>query len=354
MVFLVSMLVFCMRQLLKSKGSPPKEVTVTQHEDEPTSPVGRAHVQLLDMLDGKFVKANNRCPKYVSTDIADVSYLLLHKDDSDSLAEGYFRGKKRLWELRVQITLKTSFPVSDIRLGVSPYQRQEFGRRQELLHRWLIGVVCTALDGLYNTPGDNPTGRASHDVELPQTSVPLCEVDQYIEHVAGQKPSLTDSNFPQLGRKKVTNPSAFRQNLSRRTFEAGETHTFAVWGPSFALDLASWSFASLPVFSGRTFDLGNGPPPVFLALYRLKPAVDGEKRHLESRKQTFMRIAGWSSSYPPLPVRMQEMLAVSGGKASLENRSLDDVALRPVRSGVTVAWASSLCCAEGLCRFLHR
>lgn len=308
------------------------------------------HVQILDMLTGSQTTSNPTEPTQVSTDFADASFLLLHKPEQDGhQAADYFHGKKRLWEMRLQFTFKVPLAASQIRMSCAPYERQKVGSAQVIMHRTLIGLVCKALSGLYNTPGDDPTGREDGDVERPETSVPFLEVDQYIEPSAGKHPSLMDPAFPTFGALKVTSPAKFRADLASRTFLPGETHTFAVWGPSFAVSLARWEFRTLPFFHGRSLDLGNGPPPICMTIYHLLPARGDDARHLEWRKQVFMRVAGWSSENPPTPERLLRLRPISK-ESPTQDESDNKLQLSTGREEKFSARTSS-CCSGGICQF---
>merc|ERR1719265_661147 len=105
--------------------------------------------------------------------------------------------------------------------------------------------------------------------------------------------------FPSLGQLKSSARDTYRKRLGDCVFEAGETHTFAYWGPSKAADLIKWQIAGLPMLRGMSLDTLNGPPPLELALYILKPSDGPESRQLESRKTILWHVAAWSSSYAP-------------------------------------------------------
>lgn len=172
------------------------------------------------------------------------------------------------------------------------------------------------LGGFYNSPGDDPTAGIEGELERPVTSVPICEADQHIMTLPGEAPpGLFDNGFPELGQKKSIDGKAFRTAMSEMIFEAGETHTFAYWGPSQAVDLIKWQLVGLPMLRGTSLDILNGPPPVLVTAYVLKPGHEQETRHLESRKDVLWQVAGWSSNYRPTPERLQELEVSARGKA---------------------------------------
>merc|ERR1719414_2912626 len=98
--------------------------------------------------------------------------------------------------------------------------------------RWLTSLLGRNIGGMYNSPGDDPEGRAPSDVEKPVTSVSVVEVDQYVAPSSGSPPDLLDEAFPSFGTFKVQDPGKLRRHLHETVFEPGETHTFAFWAPS--------------------------------------------------------------------------------------------------------------------------
>merc|ERR1719221_801891 len=100
------------------------------------------------------------------------------------------------------------------------------------------------------------------------TSMPICEVDQYI----GEKVHPLDPSFAQLGTLKVSDPAAYRRHISSMTFQAGESHTFSFWGPSRCFSLAEWRINGVPFpIRNLSLDIVNGRPPMIMTAYVLNP-----------------------------------------------------------------------------------
>jgi len=302
----------------------------------------------MDMFSGQKTVSNPLAATPFHSEIASGCYLLLHRPAGKGAGEGgnphagYFQGKKRLWEVRFQCRFHRPVKASSLRFASSPFVRRHVGLTQLAVHRWLIKVAGPSLRGLYNSPGDDPSTRAPDDAEHPVTSIPVCEIDQHIEHRAGEAPpDLLDPNFPRLGRLKTQGTANHRRAISELTFNAGETHTFAFWGPSRFVNLLEWQFESVPMFEGRSLSMVNGPPPLYLALYQLSPGIGQETRHLNSRMCAIWRVAGWSSQCPPT-LEVQAALQQSVGA-----RNKPDARKRRAKSsalGCYSWWARRLLC----------
>mmetsp|Transcript_44133 Transcript_44133/g.89080 ORF Transcript_44133/g.89080 Transcript_44133/m.89080 type:complete len:424 (-) Transcript_44133:412-1683(-) len=291
-----------------------------------------AEVKIMDMQTGRMTRSNPSSPMCFDTEIASGSYLLKHRrwpseEDSSEGDQGgvddadeYFRGKKRLWEVRFQCTFKVRVAASSLRIGSSPFQRMPVGGKQVAAQRWLTTFMSNGLRGMYNSPGDDPSGRHPDDVEPPVTSVPLTEVDQYVPppEGGGAAPDLLDPSFPSHGIIKATDSAAMKKHLRNAVFEPGEIHTFAFWAPSRAFDLARWRIAkNVPFAGGSSLDALNGPPPMFLSIYLLKPGQGRERRHLKSRVTMVWQVAGWSSKFPPTPERMKRLREMATGSTAI-------------------------------------
>jgi hypothetical protein len=279
------------------------------------------HVAIADLSGAGLTTSNPLASQAFDSDIASGHYVFIHRPLDEGAAEAgadaharYFSGKQRLWEVRFQCTFKQKVKASTLRIGSAPYERIPLGARQVAVQRMALKMAGPMLGGFYNSPGDAPDGGIDGELECPVTSIPICEVDQHIFTMPGETPPdmLDDAVFPSLGELKSSEASAYRKQMNERIFEAGETHTFAYWGPSKAVDLIKWQIAGVPMLRGMSLDTLNGPPPLVLAVYVLKPGDGHEARHLESRKSVVWHVAGWSSNYAPTPERLEEIFARAG------------------------------------------
>jgi len=325
-----------------------------------------AEVKVLDMATGRMTSSNPSAPMCFDSEVASGVYLFLHRrwelgsDAADAehgadahQSKSYFHGKRRLWEVRFQCCFKQRVSASSLRIGCSPYVRRKLGPTQVAAHRLMIMVMGPTLRGMYNSPGDDPKGRAESDVEKPVTSITIAEADQYIAPSHGEPPDLLDEAFPSLGTLKVRDPVKHKRHLREIVFEAGETHTFGFWAPSRAFDLARWRVdASIPFVGGLSLDALNGPPPLLLSVYVLKPGCGREKRHLQSRKVVVWEVAGWSNQYPPAPEHIRSLKETAEGVATMED-SHGKEALQSGSNKPVSCHACLMPCGVGIHKFIR-
>jgi len=220
----------------------------------------------------------------------------------------HFKGRKRLWEMRLQMQMKRDVAES-MRFGIELEQYVPLNAATKRL----MGITVAALrqvagSDLYHSPGDDPAVTPLPH-EKPVFSMPLWAFDQFIVTPEGESPpDLTDECFSDFGCKRTDDRSAFVKQMSGLHLRAGPTYTFAFWGISQFLDDIKWEVQKVIPFKAIDFDLFCGAPPVQLVLYTLKDDGGAEPRHLESRKNYFFRLAFWSSLRPPNPERLRQLL----------------------------------------------
>jgi hypothetical protein len=303
--------------------APPKEC-VEVEVDAATSIAQEVHgIRVQDLVSGSS-HTSSGIPLSFDTEAGSGKILLLHRPLQDvpgcPISE-YFHGKKRHWEIRFQCTFKKPVQASQLRIAGAPFERLNLGAVEVGVQRLVLKIAGPSLGTFYNTPGDDPD-TCDGEVENPATSVTVCESDQYISSEEGC-PSLCDHDkFSKLGMHKVKGASQYRKAVAALTFQAGETHTFAFWGPARFFHLVHWKMMGVPLLRDLSLDVLNGPPPLVLSFYVLKPGPPGEQRHLESRKDLLCRFAGWSSLFPPPPEVLRKMR--SGSISQQESCSLPD------------------------------
>lgn len=269
------------------------------------------HYHLHDMLCGQQGRTNSGVTTPFDTDVASGDYTFFHREleddhnsDPSSPHAHYFLDKRRNWELRFRCTFKKSINARDMRISVSPFERLPVGAIQVGLQRMVLKIAGPTLGSFYNSLGDDPV-TCDGEAEHPGTSIAISETDQYIPHTfSAELPSLVDhKRFTRCGRLKVKDAAAYRKAMDALTFEAGETHTFGVWGPSRFFHLIKWCTVGLPFCHNLSLDALNGPPPLIFTVYVLNPdeLKNGDMRHLESRMDLLIRVACWSSLFPPSP-----------------------------------------------------
>jgi len=337
--------------------------TDTSCFDPPKNTLGNdrlAYVEVLDMLTGRLSTSNPKTQVPFDSDVASGHYVLLHRPfaegpQGDDPHVNYFDGKRRLWEIRFSCTFKKAVKIEDVMMATAPYERLPVTAAQVATQRFVMKLFRSI--NLYNCPGDDPSVITEGEVEKPHTSVPLTEADQYIPSVAGEAPPhLLDASFPKLGRLKAKNPSAYRSDLRQVTFQAGESHTFAFWGPSRVADLIKWKLQDIPMLKNTSMDALNGAPPIVLTTYVLNPGSEGETRHLDSRMAVLWKTAGWSTKHPPSPERLRALRAAITARGHDIRWVEDDESRRQQGAEVLSEFKGpperSPCCLAGLRKLL--
>jgi len=271
--------------------------------------------------------SNPQEPFRFENDLAYGEYLFFHPptegaEPSRPLSGGlnyeeYFRGKTRIWELRVQFHFKQApDPDLDLFFGTESEEYVPLAAAAKQVLSLAVATVRTAVGGLYHTPGDDPK-QVSGEVEKPCFMLPLWAFDQFIETPEGEKPpTLSDVNFPSLGSRRYGRTSQYVQEISelKRSIRNGPTYTFAFWGSSRFGDVINWRLLGIPMVGPIDLDRFVGKPPLYCVLYSLAPDDQGEKRHLASRKRYFFRAAIWSSLHRPQRKLLEALTGLREGQ----------------------------------------
>eukprot|EP00930_Biecheleria_cincta_P102594 TRINITY_DN94365_c0_g1_i1.p1 TRINITY_DN94365_c0_g1~~TRINITY_DN94365_c0_g1_i1.p1 ORF type:complete len:413 (+),score=59.18 TRINITY_DN94365_c0_g1_i1:44-1282(+) len=218
----------------------------------------------------------------------------------------YFKGKKRIWEARVQISFAKPPSVKDMFFGIElegyvPMSGATKGLMATLV-RTLKNVVGNQI---YHSAGDDPQ-RVSGELEKPVFVMPLFAFDQYIVTPENETPpDLSDEIIPELGSKRVGRIREFKQELDELELKVGPTYTFCFWGISQWLDKLNWQ-VKMPFLSPVDFNMFCGNPPVHVVIYTLRD--DEDKRHLQRRKNYYFDLAFWSSTHRPDAVKLSELM----------------------------------------------
>jgi len=271
-------------------------------------------------------------------------FLPLHRPTHDKALDksgnypyaNHFRGRKRLWEMRLQLKFKHTI-TDPLLFGI---QLDSYVPMNASAAR-CMGLTVAALrrvvgNDLYHSVGDDPR-TVSGPYETPVFAMPLWAFDQYIVTPEGeQPPHLADPGIPEMGHKRTTDRRAFIRSMADLELVAGHTYTFCFWGISQFLDGINWQVRG--VVPGWSIDYNTfcGKPPVHLVLYTLRPGFhtdDGaeETRHLEARKNYIFRLPFWSSQKPPSEDRLAELLHVPGGSELKSTRKTPKSLSRTLR-----------------------
>lgn len=266
--------------------------------------------------------SNPRAPYEFENEFCTGKYIFFHPPTcKESEGAGvldfrkYFKGKKRVWEMRIEFTFKVP-PASDAPLyfGIEMEKYVPLSQASKRVVSVAAAAIRKAVGGLYQSPGDNPAD-VQGELEKPVCVLPLWAFDQFIETPEGQEPpSLVDPEFPNLGQKRYQRISEYCKELDdlKGRFQAGPTYQFAFWGNSRFLDVLNWSLSGIPVLTPLDFDKLAGGPPVWAVLYTLQPNSDPkDTRHLHSLKQFYFRCAVWASHRRPRRARFEYLTGAS-------------------------------------------
>lgn len=267
------------------------------------------------------VYANQPQPSEFETDNTVGLFLPLHRPTWNKALDkscryphgGHFIGRKRLWEMRFQFRFKQDV-TTPLLLGIELEQYVPLNAASKKLMSMTVAALRkVAGSDLYHSPGDDPR-RVVEPHEKPVFSMPLWAVDQYIVTPEWEEPpDLTDPDFSELGTKRTDGRAAFIAEISALKLQAGPTYTFALWGISQFLDQINWEMTKIIPFRNFDFNLFCGAPPVHLVFYNLLDDPVGERRHLQSRKNYYFRLAFWSSKHPPSQEKVRALMPRNDG-----------------------------------------
>lgn len=261
---------------------------------------------------------NSLQPIPFDSGIAHGCYIGIHRptDDPDCLKSGcyayseHMHGRRRLWEFRLQFSLRESVDAKSVVFGVEQDKYVKVPRKDRIIASTLVGAVKRAAPGLYQSYGDDPETTRG-ELERPHVVFPLWIMDQIIITPEGEPlPQVCGSEFPKLGITKAQNRQAFGRAIDELQLVPGPTYSFGFWCIAQYLDALCWQAPArglLPAIPLGNIGIG---PPAYIAMYTRssKSQQSGDKRHLDSSKTYIWRVAFWSSHNPPKPSREQELL----------------------------------------------
>jgi len=264
------------------------------------------------------LEANSERPWPFENEHCSGCFLPMHRPSHDKALDksadwryGHvFKGRKRIWEMRLQMNFKHDV-TEPLRFGI---ELEDYVPLNAATRR-LMGITVAAIrsmagDDLYHSIGDNPK-QTEGELEKPVFSLPLWAFDQFIVTPEGEEPpDLTDPHFLQFGFRRTDDRPAFMKEMNEMRLKAGPTYTFAFWGISQFLDGIQWRIQKVVPFKPIDFNLFCGTPPVHIMLYTLDQNTT-EKRHLQSRKRYYFRLAFWSSPKPPTVEKLRKLLPAS-------------------------------------------
>ncbi|CAK9026342.1 Uncharacterized protein SCF082_LOCUS17459 [Durusdinium trenchii] len=257
--------------------------------------------------------SNPEEPFPFETELCKGSYFFFHPPTDGRAFRGasggldfaeYFRGKTRLWELRIQFVCKKPLPCKDLYFGVELEDYVHLPAAAKRVVQLSVAAIRQAVGGVYNTQGDDPAKAIpGEESEKPTIVLPLWAFDQFIITQPGEEvPDMTSPDFPEYGSRRKGRIAEYIREMDdlAANLGPGPTYTLGFWGNSRFLDVMSWKLRGIPLVTPFDFEPLIGQPPVYAVLYCLTPAEAGrdgkaESRHLNSRKKYMFRAAIWNS-----------------------------------------------------------
>jgi hypothetical protein len=289
--------------------------------------------------------ANVRHVETMENDLCIVKLHAMHRPTHEPSREAtgdypfawHLLGRKRLWEIRMQIRFKR-IPTGRMYFGCTLGHYIPVSAASRQVSKTLANICTKIIGDVYNSPGDDPSTIVG-EAEPPTFVMPLWAFDQFIVSESGDEPDLL-GNLENLGyrrtdglREYVSAMKDVTENLSTE-----KVYTLCSYGVSQFIDCIRWETCS--VFPWLRTDMRNmcGKSPIYVSLYEL-PKEDGfgeDRRHLQSRKRTYVEVAMWSENKPPA----QDVIERLFGPAVSRNAD-------PTSKAAAVQSASALdCCTR--------
>lgn len=314
------LLCYILLQLSKSGSKASSENRLESAVDDE----GLANLGLSAMPPGKKLEvaldppvglhwSNPEEPFPFETELCRGSYFFFHPPTDGRAFRGaaggldfaeYFKGKTRLWELRIQFQVKNAMPSKDMYFGVELEDYVHLPAAAKRVVQLSVAAIRQAVGGVYHTQGDDPAKVSPHEeCEKPTIVLPLWAFDQFIITQPGEEaPDMTSPDFPEYGSRRKGRIAEYIREMDDlvENLGPGPTYTLAFWGNSRFLDVMSWKLRGIPLVTPFEFEPLIGRPPVYAVAYCLttaEPGRDGkaETRHLPSRKKYIFRAAIWNS-----------------------------------------------------------
>ena len=232
-----------------------------------------------------FLYPNARIPQVFSSPFSKghLLIMLMVTSNPDPYYQAFFDGKRRKFELQLQITLKET-PRGIIYIGgMVPFKMQLGILTKSLSHTMLsiLNKLSPILQSSFGKNFDDPS-----QVELPHISFPLwSEADRLVITKPNQKPPVIGQEIEEssLSHKKRRKQKV---NLPGEV-KAGDTITFSI--RSMYLDIVEWKICNLPFMKDFDLNVFWNNMPLQLSIYDLKGfELKMHKAHIEFNKRNYM------------------------------------------------------------------
>ncbi|CAK9031680.1 unnamed protein product, partial [Durusdinium trenchii] len=163
----------------------------------------------------------------------------------------HLHGRKRLWEIRVQMRLK-EVPKSKLYFGIELADCEAASATARQMKAVLIRAVQGVIGDFYYSDGEDPSEVMPGEEVEPSTFVmPLWAFDQFMVSEAGEEPEIT-GDLTNVGMLRKDGLKAYAKELQKciNEFSKDKVYTFCIWGISQFLDCIRWEVGG--IFPGMT------------------------------------------------------------------------------------------------------
>ncbi|CAK9045214.1 Hypothetical protein SCF082_LOCUS25572 [Durusdinium trenchii] len=260
-------------------------------------------------------RANTLEPSTYENDLCVLKCLAMHRPTHEPWREAagnypyawHLHGRKRLWEIRVQMRLK-EVPKSKLYFGIELADCEAASATARQMKAVLIRAVQGVIGDFYYSDGEDPSEVMPGEEVEPSTFVmPLWAFDQFMVSEAGEEPEIT-GDLTNVGMLRKDGLKAYAKELQKciNEFSKDKVYTFCIWGISQFLDCIRWEVGG--IFPGMTANFSRfGLKVINIAIYEM-PGEHPDARHLRSRKRYFLNVAMWSILHSPEKRLLDEFL----------------------------------------------
>lgn len=284
-------------------------------------------------LPNTVVKSTMAEPRLWENDALTGKFIMMHKhpraDEGIGRNSAHFRGRRRLWEVRVQVRFKRK-PSGPLYFGVEASNKmvKPTAWTKHLVNA-TVKLLRTVAKDTYLARGDDPA-VVKGELEKPAFVMPMTAFDQIIVSEAGQEPDIM-GDLQGLGILRSEDYKGFCRSISELDLGPGKTYTFCFWCISRFLNATRWEVASVIPGCNINFSSLCGPAPVGLVWYEIdadarRPDGTAETRHLKSLKRSLFRMDFWSSLYRPPAEKLHQLLDPEAPASKLPTRDVEEFA----------------------------
>lgn len=262
------------------------------------------------------VQRANTSPSKYENDLCELKCLAMHRPTHELWREAtrdypyawHLHGRKRLWEIRVQMRLK-QVPSSKLYFGIELPDCEAASTTARQMKAVLIRAIQGVIGDFYYSDGEDPSEVSPGEEVEPSTFVmPLWAFDQFVVSEVGEEPEIT-GDLSNVGMRRSDGLKAYVKELQKSVeqFSKDKVYTFCIWGVSQFLDCIQWEARG--IFPGMTVNFSRFglKSPLNIAIYEM-PGEHPDARHLRSRKRYYLNVAMWSMLQPPEKQKLEELI----------------------------------------------